>query len=508
MSILLLGDSNLRNCLEQFKPQLVTKIGEEVTFKMASSNETIKAHLESAQADTRIIFIMSPVNEVVKIVQKSPGKGRDETLRTVIEDLSKIVHASAKNRQRCIHVLVPPFLRKEPNWFSTRVRLGVFYVKDNIKPTSPWNIVVASPISIIDEDLNPDKIHLNDSGKQKLYEALESDIIKCKNSLEEEVHMDWASQLGDEHEPPTPSTLRKRQRQQNDQEADSDEEDGGRKKARLDSVLDKLDSLVKEIKQERGATKEEITSINVRVEENKVAVEEIKTQVTEIQANSKKNEYLTAEMRQDIDGLENENLKQVVVVRKLKADGPVPKDQKSLRAYIQGVSRGLVGKLAPEGQDWAKTVKYGAPLYSFVDPTKKDNQAGLVPPFKIGFDCKESALRFRDAALKKSKEDGSEYKKTYFSFFQTAGTRVRLMLLWSVAESIRTDTKESWINQNLPKPTLQVKEGGKIVESLCFVKTMKKYGDKIPKKTIDEATKLAKKNFSGNLKETFIVLKD
>jgi hypothetical protein len=487
---------------------LTAKIGEEPTFKMASSNETIKTYLSSAPADTRIVFIMTPINEVVKIVQKTPGKGRDETLRIIIEDLSKAVHASAASRPRCLHVLVPPFLRLEPNWFSTRVRLGVFYVKDNIKASSPWNVVVASQIDIIEEDLDSDKIHLNNNGKKKLYEALEGDIIKCKESLEEEVQMDWASQLGGDQEPPTPSTLRKRQREQNSQETESDEEDGGRKKARLDSVLDKLDSLVKEIKQERAATKEEITSINVHVEENKIAVQEIKVQVSDIQSSIKKNDYLTAEMRQDIDGLENENLKQVVVVRKLKAEGAVPKDQKSLRGYIQVVARALVSKFAPEGQDWAKAVKFGAPLYSFVDPTKKDNQAGLVPPFKIGFDCKESAVKFRDAALKKAKEDGSEYKKTYFAFFQTAGTRVRLMLMWSVAENIRTDTKEAWINQNQPKPTLQVKEGGKIVESLCFVTTMKKYGDKIPKKTIDEATKLAKKNFSGNLKETFVVLKD
>jgi hypothetical protein len=153
-------------------------------------------------------------------------------------------------------------------------------------------------------------------------------------------------------------------------------------------------------------------------------------------------------------------------------------------------------------------VKYGAPLYSFIDPTKKDNAAGLVPPFKIGFSSKEVAIRFREAALKQAKEANSVYKNTYFTFFQSAGTRVRTMLLWSLVDGLKTETREAWVAQNAAKPTLQVKENGRISESLTFVKAMTKYGDKIPKKTIEEATKLAKKNFTGNLKETFVVLED
>jgi hypothetical protein len=53
-----------------------------------------------------------------------------------------------------------------------------------------------------------------------------------------------------------------------------------------------------------------------------------------------------------------------------------------------------------------------------------------------------------------------------------------------------------------------MKENGRITESLTFVKAMVKYGDKVPVKAIEEATKLAKKSFGGNLKETFVILKD
>ncbi len=80
--------------------------------------------------------------------------------------------------------------------------------------------------------------------------------------------------------------------------------------------------------------------------------------------------------------------------------------------------------------------------------------------------------------------------------------------MWAVADAIKTNTKEVWVNQVACKPTLQVKEGGRIVSSLGYIKTMQEYGEKIPKKTIDDVTKTAKKFFAGNLEKTFIVLKD
>jgi hypothetical protein len=133
---------------------------------------------------------------------------------------------------------------------------------------------------------------------------------------------------------------------------------------------------------------------------------------------------------------------------------------------------------------------------------------GLVPPFKIGFSAKDVAVKFRDEAVKKAKEDGSEYKDTYFSFYQSIGTKVRCVLMWAICDVIKSTERECWVTQNLAKPTLQIKEGGRIIKSLTFVKAVNEYRDKIPAKAIEEATKIAKKHFSGKLEKTFIVLKD
>jgi hypothetical protein len=505
--IVIYGDSNYRNMLEQHKTQLSATLEDEITFKMVTSNESLKTQLESLVEAPKIIIIGTHLNEVVRTVSVNKTKGRDDTIRAVICETSRIVHASAELRPNTVHLIVPPFFRLEPQWISTRIRLGVFYVKDNVTPSSPWNIAVSSQVEVTSDDLVDDKVHLNAAGKLKLYKSIEKDLKKCVERLVEgQRSSDWAMEEGSE--PPTPATLRKRPREEN--EDSEEEEDSGKKKAKLDTMIDKIDILVKTIQKERADTKSEIQNINLKLNENNAAVEAVKETVESLKTNHKSDLNLTAEMREDIDSLENENLKMTVIVRKLKEKPgePVPKDKKLLRSYIQATARKLVGEIL--GQESVIGVKYAAQLYSFVDPTKKDNQAGLVPPFKIGFSTKDLAVKFREAGIKLSKQEGIEnvYKGVYFSFFQSSGTRVRLILMWSIADALKTDQNEVWINQNQAKPTLQIKEGGKIIKTMSFVKAVLEYKDKIPQKAIDEATKIAKRNFAGNLEKTFLVLKD
>jgi hypothetical protein len=508
--ILLLGDSNLRNTLEANRERLSAAVGEEINFKMTTTTESIKLALNATDQEPKIIFIHTPLNEVVRIVSKNQAKGRDETLRAVIEEQNRIVHLSAAAKPTVLHVLIPPFLRMDPPWISTKIRLGLFYVKDYLTASSPWNIVVANSIDITGGDLDDDKVHLNSLGKEKLYQALETDILKCKASLGDgsaALSQDWASQMDEGYEPPTPNTLRKRPRPTTEQgEEEEEEEYGSRKKAKLVTILDKIDSLVKEIKQERTENKVEIAKVNDKVDLNTAAIKENVEQISTIKEAIKSDNNLTAEIKEDLDGLENENLKQTIIVRKLKAVDPVPKDKKQLRAYIQSVARATVGKILD--MDSVKLVKYAAPLYTFIDPTKKDNREGLVPPFKIGFATKDTAIKFKEEAVKKSKEIDSEYKSTYFTYFQASGTRIRTLLMWAIADALKTDSRESWVTQNSPRPVLQVKEEGKIIETLGFVKAMGKYKEKIPKKALDEAKKLAQKSFSGNIEKIFLVIKD
>ncbi len=194
-----------------------------------------------------------------------------------------------------------------------------------------------------------------------------------------------------------------------------------------------------------------------------------------------------------------------VVVRKLKAAGDVPTDKKVLREFIQNVARELVKDVL--GETAADEVKYASTLYAFIDPTKKDNQKGLIPPFKIGFKTKDTGVRFREEAVKKAKQQGSRLASTYFTHCQSSATRIRVMLLWAIVDVLKSTNPEIWVSQNASRPTLQIKENGR-VKSYTYVKAMNEFGGRIAKKAIDDATKVAKRFFSGQLKKTFIVLND
>ena len=125
--ILIAGDSNSRNTFEQFKEKLITNVAEEIIFSFVTSNESLKTVLET-QIDPapRVIYLGSPLNEIALRLQKNKAKGRDETIKTVMEDYINVVNNNAGENTTVFHVLVPPFLRLDPKWFEEKVRLAHF----------------------------------------------------------------------------------------------------------------------------------------------------------------------------------------------------------------------------------------------------------------------------------------------------------------------------------------------------------------------------------------------
>ncbi len=544
--ILIIGGSNYRNTLDKYGEVLSAAVKEKINLVQFSTNETLKVHLEQAN-NYKIIVVAAPINEIVQRVKSGKKKGRDETIKTVMEEQNKLVNLSAKTDGRLgvIHLLMPPFIRLEPAWMEDRTRLATHYMRDYISEKSPWNVGIGNPVDITSDDLGSDKVHLNEAGMEKLFKSLEKDLKKCKENLCEgedvPLSQDWASQVQDElvKEAPTPGTIRKRKIDES-QESDSEEEEVVQKikKPKKNSAEDKMDKmfeLMKEIKEDNKAAKTSLVEMKDKCLATDKKVDDLRGEFESLKGEYGRDNDLTAEMREDICGLENENLRSTVIVRKLKAEKKVPKDKKELRTYIQDLSRSLVAKVLG-GRNSANSVKYAAMLYAFVDPTKKDNKEGLVPPFKICFNLKDQAVAFREKAVKLAKvgmpkrtfgadqetemdQDWDEEAATaataetnvcqgaYFTFYQTAATRFHVTLMWAVADAMKTKTKQVWVSQG-NRPTLQVKEGGKVTKTLTFVQTMKEYKEKITPKTLEEVKKAASKLFAGKLEQTFIVIKD
>jgi hypothetical protein len=100
--------------------------------------------------------------------------------------------------------------------------------------------------------------------------------------------------------------------------------------------------------------------------------------------------------------------------------------------------------------------------------------------------------------------------KAYLSNQQTIGTRIRLGLLWGVAEYLKKKEKQdSWVSQSSPKPMLMAKApNSNLVKTYSYIEAITTYGEKIDKKVIDDANKLASKFFYGQVEKVFIILKD
>jgi len=505
--ILILGDSNYRNTLEVYKAALEKSISDDVKFELVTSNESLRVALQDREDSPTIVIYGSPLNEVALKVKSDKKKGRDETLRVVLEEQSEIISASAAQNTNTLHLVMLPFLRQEPSWIQSRMKLAVFYTTDHVSTKGIFNTAVGSQVEIVAEDLDNDKVHLKASGKEKLYGILEADLTKIKqvmaaNDDDQEMSQNWLSQLTNTTVPQTPSTLRKRTRL----ESEDTNEDEPLKRTKVDSVMSKLDTLISEIRTDRGENKERFTKIETKVTDIAGVVSEVRERMEDLETRAEAEDLLTAEMREDIDGLENENLKSIVIIRKLPAASPVPKDKKALKTYIMETAKAIVADVMDDQA--VDEIKFSSTLYATVDPSKKDNREGLIPPFKIGFKSKDMGIKFREMAVKRAKIEGSNLSTTYFTHCQSSATRIRVQLMWAVADVIKSKTKEVWVNQVACKPTLQIKEGGRIVRSLGYIKTMQEYGEKIPKKTIEDTTKTAKKFFAGNMEKTFIVLKD
>jgi len=508
--ILLLGDSNFRNTIETYSASLNAQVKDTVIFEFCSSVESVKLATSNREVTPTVILYGAPFNEVVTKVAKNPAIGRDEMVKRVAKDFVGTVVQSARDHPTTLHLIIPPFMRQEPKWAEEKSELMLYYMSGNVTKSGLTNLAIGSKIDISPEDLSNDKVHLNDQGKEKLYGILESDINKCKEDVEGQPgegqssqSQSWASQMSFTA-PKTPAALRKRQRT-TELDTSDNEMDTSRKMSRIDALFDKLEVVLGEMRENRSGTDQKVQQIETKIDEADDKINSVMAKVDKLEDAAEMENNITAEMRDDIDSLENENLKSVVVVRKLKAAVEVPTEKKALRSFIQNVARELVEDVL--GATAKEEVKYASTLYSFIDPTKRDNQKGLIPPFRIGFKTKDMGVKFREEAVKKAKQEGSKLSSTYFTHCQSSATRIRVMLLWGIVDALKPTNPDIWVSQNASRPTLQIKENGK-VRTYTFVKAMDQLGSKIAKKTLEEATKIGNKFYKGQLKKTFLILKD
>ena len=263
--IVVIGDSNFRELMNSHKDQIEAEVSENIVFRQATTNESLKIALAEESEDgekPKVIFVGANLNEIASRVTKSKKQGRDETVKTVVMEQNSIVNKWAWDNPTSLVILVPPFLRLDPVWMEERLKWVRFCMEDDTRGYSPGTVMLCTGTEILKTDLKEDKIHLLESGLKKLADVMVSDIKVCLRDVEklrtEDFDMESeyfeASQLAVQPNK-TPKTGKKRTR--NVEEVSPQmygKKSREEKDDRTEEMMDKIDVLVKEIREERVLT--------------------------------------------------------------------------------------------------------------------------------------------------------------------------------------------------------------------------------------------------------------
>jgi hypothetical protein len=500
--ILLLGDSNLRKTFDEYGEQLKEDLGCEIVFEQTTTNESIGAALEKERDPKPTIFYISSIlNEISNKVSR--GKAIVDVIKNVTLDQNDIVnkHANKAENSTALFLLVNPMMRFEPKWYEERLSLVHYYINKHNIEFSPNNVSTVAEVEINLEDLDSDKVHLNDAGRKKMYEKMTSDLKIAKEEVEkflaEGMEWDDLARLSQK----TPKTAKKRKR--NDQETESS---GTKKRKEKDdeSVLETLKSFMSEIREDRKLVSLQTNKIEEEVTKLKESEIEIRQEIQSIKNAQEDSNIFTATVREDLDAVENENLRNTILVKKMKRTTPISNDRNEQTKTIQTSARELVKEILGD----ESSIAYIALLYTGKDGSKIT--VGKMPAFKIVFKTKQQGIEFREKAVQRSKQVNDKLHKAYIASQQCVATRIRTIIMWSIADSLKNQAKgiDSWVNQGLNKPILQVKGEEKFQRSYSYVAAVLKYEDKIKDEAKEEALKLAKRFFQNQIEKIFIVIKD
>jgi hypothetical protein len=512
MLFLLIGDSNLRETYLRYKDNLKEDL-EDITviFEQATNNESIKLALEKERDPKPDLFYISTIlNEITKNTGK--GKPTEGIIKTITEDQNVIINSAAglqENSSR-LYLQCYPMLRQDPKWMEEKLLQIKFYMKEQHTIYSPANVCIVGEPIIEASDLSTDKTHLNEEGQRKFYEKIKADLIEGKEEIAKFIDFgnDWSNvELSQKLSQKTPKTAKKRQRTE-DIDMDTTQENSPKKKKdgkeEEETVMSILKSFMAEIKEDRKNSTKKTEELEESIDKLKESEIEIRQEMQVLKGKKQTDITFTATLREDMDAIENESLRGVVIIKKLKTKQRTSADKTEMNKIAQEEGRKLVKEiLGSEDQ-----ISYIGLLPTNGKPLRMT--VGMVPPFKIAFKSKEKGIAFKEQMVQKSKDPTDPAHKSYVTSQQCMATRIRTNLMWNVVDKIKDQEKgiDAWVNQSLNKPTLQVKGEEKNLQSHSFVTAMAKYKTKLDQKAKDEASKMARKFYPGQVEKIFIVIKD
>ncbi len=515
MSVAFLGDSNFRDLFAANKEKIEAEAGVTVEFVQTSSVASVKTYLEN-EVNNDIIFIGCPMNEI-SMKSKNNTKSREGIVESVIKDLYTHVSNSGQKRENGLFIICQPFLRCDPPWIETKMKFIEEFIKKTHNELTSNNIHLGSVFEIEAEDLKTDTIHLNQKGLEKLQKTVTNDLKIAKAELEilrkggvgdDSMEAEDAGTPVNEVRPEVDARNLRKTPARRKRPHEESGEDSGRGKSKkkketgIEAVLDKLDLMMEKMNGEKVTTQARFDQLEVRLEETMNSQTSLKKEVEKIVMGDN---CFSASMREDLDAVENLNSRDTIIVKKLSSTVEIPNDKKELSGLVVSTAREILNLIL--GSD--KGMKFASPLYySNNRRVPREDQRKEFPPFKITFKLLSDSLDFKEKAIAASKDPQHRLHKAYFAHHQAIGTRIRLTILWAIADVLKKDKKDSWVTQSNPKPCLMVKDGGPLVRTYSYLEAVTTYGEKVDKKNLDEATRLAQRFFFGQVEKVFVILKD
>ena len=504
-----IGDSNLRNTYNAHKRFIGEAIGDNI-FEQAMTNESIKMLLSGCNIEQiGKVVIGTILNEVAWRCRSAAEKDRDEVLLKTVKDQVEVVSEFSTANPSVSIVILCPLARGDPEWMDTKVPEVTQKLKEEFGKLGNDKITFAQPTMLELSDIAKDKVHLTPSGMKKY---LESIIGKIDADTEEEMEqdsLDWAASTS------TPGKRNLRSSTKRGREEYREAEDPlktiKRPRATGKTELSRIFDEIRELSKKMQKSNENIENYGKKLDVNIVSttnntksISDLGKKVDKQEKRMDKMDTAIAQLEERADEAINENLKDVIIVRRLKHKDPIPKT----KAEINTMLKAIADKMVVDMGGAADSIKFVAMAYGELDQAKQARRHGTVPAFIIGFKQKQDAISFREAGAKKAKIEGGDYHKVVFAYRHCLGSRIRTMILWKIVNKLKEEGKETWVNVNMTRPKLQIKNGEKYPLEFDFVQAITKFRGKLIDPDLKEANDIARRHYKGRCQQVFLVLKD
>jgi hypothetical protein len=259
-----------------------------------------------------------------------------------------------------------------------------------------------------------------------------------------------------------------------------------------------------EMREERMKAAERADVLVVKINSTSEATTNNTKKIEELTKSQETLNTSMASMREDIDVVENDNMRNVIMIRKLKTTKTLPKTKAEINEFLKDEANALVASLGGN----SSMIKFVTMAYGELDMAKQNGRQGQIPAFKIGFKSKDDAITFKEKGTQSAKDKDSNLHKVVFAYQHCSATRIRTTVMWIIVNKLKAQGKECWVNTNTNKPKLQVKTEKKFPTDYSYVAAVTKFKDLIEEDDLTEVNAQARKFFKGQCKQLFIILKE